>query len=598
MLDTPVPASEEGGSDGVPLKDEMRQLRSLLLQTEIDKIGDLERRLSDQATKTRDVSDILAEAVVMRSSQDNMLNRAFEPIIESSLKSSLKKHPNEFINVFFPLIGSTIRRSISESFNSMLGSFSKSLEQSFSLRGIKWRFEALRSGKPFSEIVMLHTMVYRVDQIFLIHNESGLVLSHVVNEGVASKDADLVSGMLTAVQDFARDCFNNENDTSSLNSLKMDEYTIYIVRGPLAYIACVVRGTPPGDFLNRLSENLELIMAECGPMFENFKGDSAPFTVAGKYLLDCLEQKFEDEDKHAPAWVKWLAVVAGIFIVFLFGAQQYHSYNMSKGVELLRGEPGLLVVNVKDSWGFKPWKVVCLQDELARPLTHVLSEKGYNPKDFDIQNIPFVSYEPDIVRQRVIKTILPPTGVDVSYEDGVFYLTGMADMNWILQTRQATMAIPGVLRLDTSGLHDPRLSELTELIRSVETAVVRFPVGSDTPVSSDQKALDKVIADLVSLERLANEMGMAVNLTIYGQADSTGSDRRNYEISQSRARMIASRLFALQINIPTAIYGIGADLTQGEDGKKEGIENQDRRKIDLRVRLVRIAETDLLPVLK
>ena len=60
MLDTPVPASEEGESDGVPLKDEMRQLRSLLLQTEIDKINDLERRLSDQATKTRDVSDILA----------------------------------------------------------------------------------------------------------------------------------------------------------------------------------------------------------------------------------------------------------------------------------------------------------------------------------------------------------------------------------------------------------------------------------------------------------------------------------------------------------------------------------------------------------
>ena len=597
MPEIPLP-SPEGSSDGVPLEQEMRQLRSLLLQTEIDKINDLEHRLNDYATKTHEVSDVLAEAVVMRAGQDNMLNRAFEPIIESSLNASLKKNPNEFINVFFPLIGSTIRRSISESFNSMLGGFSKSLEQSFSLKGIKWRFEALRSGKPFSEIVMLHTLVYSVDQVFLIHNESGLVLSHVVNDGVLSKDADLVSGMLTAVQDLARDCFNNEDDSSSLNSLKMDEFTIYIVRSPAAYIACLVRGTPPGDFLNRLTENLELILAECAGLFGDFKGDSAPFAVANKYLRDCLAQKFRDDDKPAPVWTKRLAVGVGVFIVLLFIAQQYHSYRMGKGVDILRGEPGLLVVDANGSWGFSPWKVICLQDELARPFSTVLGENGYAPDDISIQAIPFVSYEPDIVRLRVIKKILPPEGVEVNYKDGVLGLSGTADMNWILEARQTAMATPGVLSVDASELYDPRVAELTDLIRSVETAVVRFPIGGDMPIPSDQSALDKVIDDLVSMERLATKMGLAVNLTIYGQADATGSERRNYEISQSRARLIASKLFAQQANIPTAIYGIGSDLVHGEDGNMEGVNNQDKRKIDLRVRLMRIADADQLAVLK
>jgi len=594
MPETPLPSSKETGGGSVP-PEEMQQLRSLLLQTEIDKISDLEHRLNDHATKTQEISDVLVDAVVMRSSHDNMLNRAFEPIVESSLKASLKKNPNEFINVFFPLIGSTIRRSISESFNSMLGSFSKSLEQSLSLKGIRWRLEALRSGKSFSEIVMLRTMVYRVDQVFLIHNETGLVLSHVVNDGVTFKDADMVSGMLTAIQDFARDCFNHDDDSSSLNSLRMDEYTIYIVRGPLAYIACVVRGTPPGDFLNRLSENLELSLTECTHLFEDFKGDSAPFAIANKYLRDCLVQKFEDEDKPAPVWAKRLAVGVGIFILLLFAAQQYHSYRMGKGVDILRSEPGLLVVDVKSSWGFSPWKVICLQDELARPFSQILGEHGYAADDIDIHSIPFVSYEPDVVRLRVIRKILPPEGVEVSYRDGVLFLSGTADMNWILQAQQTIMATPGVLNVDTSGLHDPRADELADLIRSIETAVVRFPIGGETPIPSDQRALDKVVDDLVSLERLANEMGLAVNLTIYGQADATGSERRNYDISQSRARMIASRLFAQQANIPTAIYGIGADLAQSEDGN---LYDQDRRKIDLRVRLVRIAEADHLPVLK
>ena len=592
MPETPLPSFEEGG--GISPEEEMQRLRSLLLQAEIDKINDLEHRLNDYATKAKEIGDVLPEAIIMRSSQDNILNRAFEPIVESSLKASLKKNPNDFINVFFPLIGSTIRRSISESFNSMLGSFSKSLEQSLSLKGIQWRFEALRTGKPFSEIVMLRTIVYSVDQIFLIHNETGLMLSHVVSDGVTSKDADMVSGMLTAIQDFARDCFNNEDDSSSLHSLKMDKYTIYIVRGPLAYIACMVQGTPPGDFLNRLNENLELAMAECAGLFEDFKGDSAPFAIANKYLRDCLIQKFKNDDKPAPVWAKRLAIGAGAFIVLLFLVQQYHSYRMGKGVDLLRGEPGLLVVDVKKSWSFSPWKVVCLQDEMARPFSQVLSKNGHNPKNFAVHSIPFVSHEPDVITLRVIKRAMPPEGVEVNYKNGVLFLSGTADMNWILEARQIAMTTPGVLSVDTSKLSDPRVAELTDLIRSVETAVIRFPIGDDTPIPSDRPALDKAIADLVSLERLANKMGLTVNLTIYGQADAIGSDRRNYEISQSRARMIASRLFVRQTNIPTVIYGIGADLAHSKD---EDRENLDKRKIDLRVRLVRVAETDQLPVL-
>jgi len=593
MPETPLPSFEEGG--GVPPEEEIKQLRSLLLQAEIDKINDLEYRLNDYTTKAREIGDVLPEAIVMRSSHDNMLTRAFEPIVENSLKASLKKNPNDFINVFFPLIGSTIRRSISESFNSMLDSLSKSLEYSFSLKGIQWRIEAFRTGKSFSEVVMLRTMVYRVDQIFLIHSETGLVLSHAANDGVTSKDADMVSGMLTAIQDFARDCFSNEDDSSSINSLKMDNYTIYIVRSPLAYIACMVQGTPPGDFLSRLNENLELILAECAGLLEGFKGDSAPFAIVNKYLHDCLIQKFEHDNKPASVWMKRLVAGVGVFIVFFFLAQQYHSYRLGKGVDILREEPGLLVLDVKKSWGFSPWRIVCLQDELARPFSQIFGNKGYNPNNFNIHSIPFVSHEPDVIKLRVMKKTLPPKDVEISYKNGVLFLSGTADMNWILDARQIAMTTPGVLSVDISGLHDPRVAELTDLIRSVETAVIRFPPGGDTPIPSDQPALDKAVASLVSLERLANEMGLTVNLTIYGQADATGSDRRNYEISQSRAKMIASKLFARQANIPTTIYGIGADLTHGNNEERE---NQDRRKIDLRVRLVRVAETDQLPVLK
>ena len=56
-------------------------------------------------------------------------------------------------------------------------------------RSLKWRFEAWRTGRPFAEIVLLKTLVYRVDQVFLIHKETGLLLQHVVADEVRAKDA-------------------------------------------------------------------------------------------------------------------------------------------------------------------------------------------------------------------------------------------------------------------------------------------------------------------------------------------------------------------------------------------------------------------------
>ncbi|MDR2104635.1 MAG: hypothetical protein LBP51_02660, partial [Deferribacteraceae bacterium] len=181
---------------------EVAKLKELLFKGEIDRIEELEKKVAKGLRSTKAVSDVIAEAVVMRSGKDNMLSAALSPIVENSVQDALKKKPQDFISAIFPIMGSLIRRSIAETLNSMLGSFSKSLEYSFTPKGIKWRIEALRSGKSFSEIVMLHTVIYRVEQIYLIHSETGLVLSNLVNKGVHDRDADMISGMLTAIQDF------------------------------------------------------------------------------------------------------------------------------------------------------------------------------------------------------------------------------------------------------------------------------------------------------------------------------------------------------------------------------------------------------------
>ena len=67
---------------------------------------------------------------------------------------------------------------------SALEGLSQSLNQaaSYSLNPA-FRFKAWRSGMPFAEYVILQTLVYRVEQLFLIHRETSLVLAHVSQKG-------------------------------------------------------------------------------------------------------------------------------------------------------------------------------------------------------------------------------------------------------------------------------------------------------------------------------------------------------------------------------------------------------------------------------
>ena len=174
--------------------------------------------------------------------------------------------------------------------------------------------------------------------------------------------------------------------------------------------------------------------------------------------------------------------------------------------------------------------------------------------------IPYVSYEADMVTQRVKERITPPESVTMEFDrDGTLYLRGQAPMAWILQARQEALALPGVEKIDMSGLTDPRVDELKRKIARVEATVVEFPLGKDVPVPEDAAKLAQAMDTLVEIEKLAGSMNVTVSLTIYGHADATGSEQRNYEISQARARTIAAMLYARGSSIPVAMYGLGAE---------------------------------------
>lgn len=580
---------------------ELEQLRQMLFAREIALLEQIACNQGAKQFNIQKVSEVLAESIILRAGRDNQLNIALEPVVGDIVKSSLSSRKDDFVKALFPLIGPVVRKSISETFLSMLGSISQSLETAFSWRGLRWRFEAWRSGKSFSEIVLSHTVLYRVEQVFFIHSETGLPLAHVVNEEVTAQDVDMVSGMLTAVQDFVRDSFLGDGD-GDLNALQMGNLSLIIEKNDMAYIACVVRGTPPVEFRAQVRDSLALMMVEYAEALVGFSGDTAPFLTAVRYLHPLLVSRYAQEKKEVPFWLKAAPVLCLFGVLFWGGYTWYGTFTrqalLEKAVVALNGQPGVIITNIIEHKDV-PWEVLAFRDALAPHPEKILQDKGFAPDLLNISTVPFISYDASIILRRVKNAISPPDSVTLQLkEDGTLVLSGKAPIKWIIHSRDTASVLPGVKDVDISGLHDPLIERILTLVETINESSIEFPLGRDVPVGKELVKLEEAVDNLVQLKEIAQQAGLSVALTVYGHADSVGSEKRNYEISQARAKTVAAQLYARGVNIPVSLYGMGAKFDKGEaiekDGKKQHTVNQTSRRIELHVALLQSVASEKL----
>jgi OOP family OmpA-OmpF porin len=292
------------GNGGSPLE----ELRTLIVGPEQNRLEDIEQRLEDSAPQAEEVSAVLPAAIALGAAKDDRLKGALAPLMEESIHASVRRDPQPLADAIFPIIGPAIRKAIAAAIGGLVQRMNQSLEHAFSLQGLRWRLEALRTGTSFGEIVLRHSLVYRVEQVFLVHREGGLLLQHVSADAVPDQGAEMVAGMLSAIQDFARDSFHvGSRDT--LETMQVGELNVLVEDGPQALIAAVVRGHPPQSLKTDLQLALEVIHARFGNLLADFQGDSSVFTSARPILERCLAQEVADPPRKG-RWRFWLLAVA------------------------------------------------------------------------------------------------------------------------------------------------------------------------------------------------------------------------------------------------------------------------------------------------
>jgi OOP family OmpA-OmpF porin len=161
------------------------------------------------------------------SGPDSRFADALRPLVESALKRSARDEPEFWVQTIFPILAPAIRMTVASAIREMVQTLNQLLEKGLSARRWRWRVEAWRTGKPFGEVVILRTLIYRVEQVLLVDRNSGLLLASISAPGISTRYSDLVSSMLTAIQAFIQDSFQlDEHD--SIRQIHTGEFSLWV----------------------------------------------------------------------------------------------------------------------------------------------------------------------------------------------------------------------------------------------------------------------------------------------------------------------------------------------------------------------------------
>ncbi len=610
-----LPVDEASQSDPGSIRSEisLNRLRTLLLGVTVEQMEAIHARLINPDLRIQELSQDLPAALIRRAQKDSQLSQALLGTVEDIVQTSVERNPQPMVNAIYPAIAPALRRAVTQALSQMMSSMNRTLDHSLSLKGLKWRIEAWRTGRSFGEVALLNSLQFRVEQLFLIERETGLLLRHVTADDIKGEDPDIVSGMLTAIRDFAHDSFQL-NLEESLASVEIGDREIFVVQGPKAVLAAMVWGTPSDTFRETLDEVLEEIHLICAGELKENEADPAVFAKVDPVLRRALLFETQSETQRTPM-ITWL-LLFGLAALIGYGGYVWwtRSQMWNDFQTRLDQEPGIVVTSAEWKWG--GYLIHGLRDPLAKEPKLLAAEVGIDPEKIKSEWEPYHALTPPMMVARARKESKAPDAVLITYEEGVLRLSGEALKEWGEKARPLLTRLIGVEQVDDSQLilYTPielMLKEARSLLALPEGASLgikngkiavqgevslewfrqfdqlfqdRFkPETLDTTqlTFSEQKELQKIVGTLAGeklyfingaaglmagdgpnpipmlagyigqLSELADLLSRPLKIEIKGKTDIRGSAEHNHALSMRRAETIRNLL--IQNGVPAEV---------------------------------------------
>ena len=256
------------GSDYVtpaaPALAEMPRLQALLLSDERARIAALEAQVAELSAQLEQTEKLIA---------------LLSPIVGQAIAQRVHTSRDEMAEALYPIIGQAILRAVSEAMHDLARSIDGSNRQHGAPNFMRKLIMRLRGIDP-NQVALRAALPFAVQEILLIHRESGLLIHHLSATGMLP-NADIVSSMLAAIRAYVQDSFGTGTE-GALQSISYGDLRILIEEGSAAVIAAVTVGIEPNGFQALMRQQISALHGAFGPRLHAFNGNplDAPGIVA------------------------------------------------------------------------------------------------------------------------------------------------------------------------------------------------------------------------------------------------------------------------------------------------------------------------------
>jgi len=512
------------------------------------------------------VSNVVSEALFERESKDGSVNKVLVPLVEKSLNRSIEANSEKIVGTLYPLVGALVRKAVSAFLVEFVERTNALIENSLSPKSISWRFKAWQSGIKYSEYVAAQIYQYQVQQLLVIHRETGTLLHSISADPEKEKDADLISSMLVAINDFVADAFgvSSNEPENELGEIKTEDFTLLIKIGPQALLVAAVTGSIPPEVRGKLQQALEDFHRFYQQPLINYEGDNAAFDGCETILADCLvSEKKGGEGKKSKRLVGAALLLVILIALCTLSFLRLSLSILKSDLHELSPPPGVVVTDAYISNGKVHAKI--LRDPAADN-----TEKWFSDSDIDLSRIivseePFVSLKPSIVERKLEKLIrdYPLSEHETlsldKQNDNKWIVLGDVFASTAINLTQKINNLPGIssLEVDTSPLSIKAEYEidnaalqkvaLTRLVNKVSSQSVLFATNQEALSEVQLAKLEILANDVKQLLSVAKKTNTTVSIVVMGASDNSGSSARNRELSQKRAENVVNSLISLGV---------------------------------------------------
>jgi len=261
------------------IDDSLELLRSLLF--------DEYRQQIERMTTEVEQLQTLLDALKMQIQDEDALIDTITPVIAGAIRTNISESREEMIDALYPIMGKLVQRSVAEAMRDLAQRIDQQMRRALDVKSFWRRLNARLRGISDADMFMRDALPLAVDEIFLIHRETGLLLLHLSQDGSPEEDSDIISGMLTAINEFTQDAFGR-TDEESLNEIQYGGRSILLEAAHFVYIAVVIDGFESSDFRSNMREVMIAIEHRHASLLRHYNGDATALQESQALLATLL----------------------------------------------------------------------------------------------------------------------------------------------------------------------------------------------------------------------------------------------------------------------------------------------------------------------